>query len=60
MRKHLVSVHGLQAETIYEVASDSTHDQRQVKGAEPMRAFPLTIVDRHRSDLLVYRQAGRP
>jgi alpha-galactosidase len=55
-----VSLHGLQAETIYEIASDRTHDQRQVKGAGLMRDYPITIVDRHSSELLVYRPAGRP
>jgi alpha-galactosidase len=53
-----VSLHGLQAETLYEVASDSTQDRRRIKGAELMRGLPITIVDRHRSDLLVYRVAS--
>ncbi len=55
-----VSLHGLEPETTYEVASDATGERRRGTGASLMKVFPVTLSERHSSDLLAYRSAGRP
>jgi hypothetical protein len=53
-----VSLHGLRTETFYELAWDSSGERRRVKGAELAKDFPLTIAEKHRSELIVYRAVG--
>lgn len=47
---------GLKPDATYEVTSDTTGEKLTATGAELAKHFPLTLPDRHRSDLLVYRR----
>lgn len=51
-----VALRGLESDTNYEVTFDSTGEKRRVTGADLMRALPLTIVEKHGSDLVYYRK----
>jgi alpha-galactosidase len=53
-----VSLHGLTADATYELSFEITGQKRRVSGAELMRAFELTIPERHRSEMIVYRGSG--
>ena len=51
-----VTLHGLDPNATYELASDGTGEKRQAKGSDLMKGFQLTLRDRHSSDLIVYRK----
>lgn len=49
-------LYGLEATATYELARESTGEKVRATGAELMKAFPLTIPERHRSEVIVYRK----
>jgi alpha-galactosidase len=51
-----VRLHGLEATATYELTRDSTGEKTKVSGAELMGTFPLTLPERHRSEVIVYRK----
>ena len=54
-----VTLHGLEPGATYELSYDSTGARTRARGGDLMRGFRLTLPDRHRSDLIVYRKLGR-
>jgi len=54
-----ISLHGLNADATYELSFDSTGNKRRLRGSELMGRFLLTISERHRSELIVYRKIPR-
>ena len=53
-----VSLRGLDPKAAYELRSDATGKALRAKGAELMAKFPLTLPERHTSDLIVYRKVA--
>jgi alpha-galactosidase len=52
-----VALHGLDPEATYELSFDLAGTKQSATGAELMRGIQLTIPERHRSELIVYRRA---
>jgi alpha-galactosidase len=50
-----LTLRGLKAEIVYELASDSTGEKRRLRGDEMLKSVTLTIPARQKSDLIVYR-----
>ncbi len=50
-------LHGLDPETLYELSRDSGGEKIRARGAELMKSFLLTIPERRRSEVIVYRKA---
>ncbi len=53
-----VSLHGLDAKAMYELSYDSSGAKTRVKGVDLMGTFQLTVPEKHRSDLIIYRRIG--
>ena len=51
-----LSLHGLNPEAIYELQYELADRTVTAKGAELMTQFRVTIPQRHRSELIVYRR----
>jgi hypothetical protein len=54
-----LALRGLDPEAIYELAFDSSGSTRRVTGGELTKGFPLTIAERQRSELIVYRRVAQ-
>jgi alpha-galactosidase len=53
-----VSLRALDPKATYELRSDATGAATRAKGADLMARFQLTIPERHRSDLIIYRKVA--
>ena len=53
-----VALRGLDPKATYELCSDATGKATRAKGSELMSNFPVTIAERHRSDLIVYQKVA--
>src|SRR5579884_2072150 len=53
-----VSLHGLEPDATYELTYDGEGAKTRRKGAELMDRFPLTLPERRRSELILYRKAS--
>jgi len=51
-----VTLHGLDPQALYEIASDRTGMKQRFTGAELMSCYTITLDERHSSDLIVYRR----
>lgn len=53
-----VSLHGLTPDATYGLHYDGSGETRRLRGAELTSGFTITIAERHRSELIVYKRAG--
>jgi hypothetical protein len=53
-----VSLRGLDPEKTYELSFDSTKKKIKAKGSDLMKSFEITIPERHKSDLIHYRETA--
>jgi alpha-galactosidase len=53
-----VSLRGLDPEATYELSYSSSGAKRRLKGAALMRDFQITVPEKHKSDLIVYRKVA--
>jgi len=54
-----VSLRGIDPEATYDVIHDATGAKRRIEGSALSERFPVTITERHRSDLIVYRRTNQ-
>lgn len=52
-----VSLAGLKPDATYELTSEATGQKTQLKGADLMKRYELTIPDKHKSEVIRYRPA---
>lgn len=51
-----VSLGGLKTDAVYELTSEATGRKVRVKGADLMKQYQLTIPQKHRSEVITYRE----